>query len=419
MMLDGIQPWQCFTAMFLTFWAVSAYFDHFLMTLGFCIAFGVLAEIYVKLQKPSDGDEKDDLIKQFVEAEKQKLKLLEEQKLRQEAEIMEMRREEESLMSQEIASADKTLLSQTSDLLPTPNNEVTTQEHNDISKHDDDSDNNQSRGNGDESPPPPIPSRDYKNIIFTELVNVEQNQEQAEQANEELEENVIDCPPLLPQKDFDTREEVKITNESEEECPPPLPQKDFVAHAQQTQDSMEIESETQNDDGCPPALPEKDISVHHNDFMNTQDVIMVEEKLKQSGKKEVTLNEEANDIFIDNNQLEMTSTEIEDNLNLLIDHQEINETTSIQVNDNKTNENEANPSNELIDNIQPQMISSYIETDANLLIDFSSDANENSIDNVTHPLSFSDKSVSEDLDSPGIFLTKLCYIYIRALQIII
>merc|ERR1711953_562204 len=46
--LPGFQPWQGFTAMFVTFWAVSAYFDHFLMTTVFCIAFGVLSEILVK-----------------------------------------------------------------------------------------------------------------------------------------------------------------------------------------------------------------------------------------------------------------------------------------------------------------------------------------------------------------------------------
>ena len=46
--LPGFQPWQGFTAMFVTFWAMSAYFDHFLMTTVFCIAFGVLSEILVK-----------------------------------------------------------------------------------------------------------------------------------------------------------------------------------------------------------------------------------------------------------------------------------------------------------------------------------------------------------------------------------
>jgi len=44
----GMQPWQVFTAMFVVFWATSAYFDHFLMTGVFCIAFGVLGEISTK-----------------------------------------------------------------------------------------------------------------------------------------------------------------------------------------------------------------------------------------------------------------------------------------------------------------------------------------------------------------------------------
>ena len=47
---SSVQPWHCFTAMFLLFWAVSAYFDHFLMTGVFCVAGGVLAEIYVKVR---------------------------------------------------------------------------------------------------------------------------------------------------------------------------------------------------------------------------------------------------------------------------------------------------------------------------------------------------------------------------------
>ena len=40
---------QLFTAMFVGFWATSAYFDHFLLTGVFCIAYGVVAEvIYLK-----------------------------------------------------------------------------------------------------------------------------------------------------------------------------------------------------------------------------------------------------------------------------------------------------------------------------------------------------------------------------------
>lgn len=45
---EGVQPWQVFTAMFVAFWAASAYFNHFLMTLVFCIAFGVFGELMTK-----------------------------------------------------------------------------------------------------------------------------------------------------------------------------------------------------------------------------------------------------------------------------------------------------------------------------------------------------------------------------------
>ena len=51
---SSVQPWHCFTAMFLLFWAVSAYFDHFLMTGVFCVAGGVLAEIYVKVRASNE-----------------------------------------------------------------------------------------------------------------------------------------------------------------------------------------------------------------------------------------------------------------------------------------------------------------------------------------------------------------------------
>lgn len=41
----SLQPWQIFSALFVVFWATSAYFDHFMMTFVFCIAFGVLGEV--------------------------------------------------------------------------------------------------------------------------------------------------------------------------------------------------------------------------------------------------------------------------------------------------------------------------------------------------------------------------------------
>jgi len=54
--LPTIQPWHGFTSMFVIFWAVSAYFDHFLMTTVFCIAFGVLSEIFVKTAYGSESE---------------------------------------------------------------------------------------------------------------------------------------------------------------------------------------------------------------------------------------------------------------------------------------------------------------------------------------------------------------------------
>ena len=67
--LPSLQPWHSFTAMFVMFWAVSAYFDHFLMTTVFCIAFGVLAEILVKTVYGGDNEK----TKTDLEDEKKKL----------------------------------------------------------------------------------------------------------------------------------------------------------------------------------------------------------------------------------------------------------------------------------------------------------------------------------------------------------
>ena len=46
---------QLFTAMFVGFWATSAYFDHFLLTGVFCIAYGVVAEVRYKPIKHVNG----------------------------------------------------------------------------------------------------------------------------------------------------------------------------------------------------------------------------------------------------------------------------------------------------------------------------------------------------------------------------
>ena len=74
--------------MFVTFWAVSAYFDHFLMTTVFCIAFGVLSEILVKTvyggeteNTPTELDTKKKQLEDLVSlASEQKQDLASEEK---------------------------------------------------------------------------------------------------------------------------------------------------------------------------------------------------------------------------------------------------------------------------------------------------------------------------------------------------
>ncbi|XP_023345089.1 uncharacterized protein LOC111714252, partial [Eurytemora carolleeae] len=46
--IGSLQPWQIYSSLYLVFWCVAAYFDHFLLTFVFCIAFGVISEIATK-----------------------------------------------------------------------------------------------------------------------------------------------------------------------------------------------------------------------------------------------------------------------------------------------------------------------------------------------------------------------------------
>ena len=71
--LPTLQPWHTFTDIFVAFWAVSAYFDHFLMTTVFCIAFGVLTEIMVKTVYGGEPEK----VQTDLEKEKKKLEDLE------------------------------------------------------------------------------------------------------------------------------------------------------------------------------------------------------------------------------------------------------------------------------------------------------------------------------------------------------
>merc|ERR1719433_1726043 len=129
--LPTFQPWHGFTAMFVTFWAVSAYFDHFLMTTVFCIAFGVLSEIFVKT---AYGGEADSKTPTELETKKKQLEDLVSLATEQEQDLARENKEEEA----EVIAVDE---------------EPTIDVGDDV---DDDEELD------DDGPPPPLPVRDYE-----------------------------------------------------------------------------------------------------------------------------------------------------------------------------------------------------------------------------------------------------------------
>ena len=160
--LPSIQPWQGFTAMFVTFWAVSAYFDHFLMTTVFCITFGVISEIFVKTAYGGDNETPTEL-----ETQKKQLESLVSLATEQEQDLTRKDKEEESEVIDTI----------------------------DFDVEDDEDD--------EDGPPPPLPVRDYDDdqepiktedllIDLTEDNDLEDAEGEAEQINaKEIERNDV------------------------------------------------------------------------------------------------------------------------------------------------------------------------------------------------------------------------------------
>merc|ERR1711953_1341407 len=128
--LPGFQPWQGFTAMFVTFWAVSAYFDHFLMTTVFCIAFGVLSEIVVKTVY---GGETENTPTE-LDTKKKQLEVLVSLASEQEQDLASEEKEEEG----EVIPVDE---------------EPAIAVHCDVDEEEE---------VDDDGPPPPLPVRDYE-----------------------------------------------------------------------------------------------------------------------------------------------------------------------------------------------------------------------------------------------------------------
>lgn len=133
----GMQPWQVFTAMFVGFWAISAYFDHFLLTGVFCIAFGVFGEIMTKVMY---GEK----ISRDLEQQKEELKSL-----------LEMVEKDDTKYEDE---ANVTELNKVIEQEP---HAIPSEEIEDVTMDQEDEE--------EEEEPPPLPARDYE----TENIEIE------------------------------------------------------------------------------------------------------------------------------------------------------------------------------------------------------------------------------------------------------
>jgi len=154
----GLQPWQVFTAMFVGFWAISAYFDHFLLTGVFCIAFGVFGEI---ITKTIYGDN----IGNNLETQKEELKrLLEkvqnETEYNEDDELLEI---EENLNCEEHPEPQKYV----EEIKP----EIVEHEEEKEEKEFDEEEEEEEEE--EEDGPPPLPTRDYETDIQNQLDNVD------------------------------------------------------------------------------------------------------------------------------------------------------------------------------------------------------------------------------------------------------
>jgi len=154
----GLQPWQVFTAMFVGFWAISAYFDHFLLTGVFCIAFGVFGEI---ITKTIYGDN----IGNNLETQKEELKrLLEkvqnETEYNEDDELLEI---EENLNCEQHPEPQKYV----EEIKP----EIVEHEEEKEEKEFDEEEEEEEEE--EEDGPPPLPTRDYETDIQNQLDNVD------------------------------------------------------------------------------------------------------------------------------------------------------------------------------------------------------------------------------------------------------
>jgi len=219
----SIQPWHTFTAMFVTFWAVSAYFDHFLMTIVFCVAFGVLAEIYSKIIMEGDGANRAVKIDDDAEEERKMLKKLEEERIKQELEILEIMKAEEELERQKKLLIEKSQRAEGNDQEENgSHNQVFEIEEAPVAHTADADSVVMAVHETEEDIPPALPSKDFVNTAVCESGNL------LSDSDAKIEDLVI---------------ENEDEEEFEDEAPPPVPCRDFFdVTVNEEEDSFETEN---------------------------------------------------------------------------------------------------------------------------------------------------------------------------------
>ena len=256
----SVQPWHTFTAMFVTFWAVSAYFDHFLMTIVFCVAFGVLAEIYSKMMMEGDGPDRPAKIEfeDVADEEKKMLRKLEEEKIKQELEILEIMKAEEELERQKKLLIEKVQMEQDQKNKPEEidfNNQVIEIKEEVPVAHTVDTDSVLCAVQEEENEIlPPLPSKDFFNDAVCESL--------PSRSEDKIEELVVD-----------NEEEVEV----EDEAPPSVPCRDFFdVTVNEEEDSFETENFETRDSS--QSLPLQDQEETKNILMDTDiDTVYVNE----------------------------------------------------------------------------------------------------------------------------------------------
>ena len=190
--------------MFVSFWAVSAYFDHFLMTIVFCVAFGVLAEIFTKMVMEGEGLKQPGKLhlSDVASTEREMLRKLEEERIKQELEILEIMKAEEELEIEKKLLLEKSLVEEKESYRHFSEVPAVPEE--------------------DENPPA-LPNKDFLNVDITESRSILSGSE------EKYEEGEVEA-------------EAEHEDEDEDEAPPPVPSRDFFDITVNDEDSFEADS---------------------------------------------------------------------------------------------------------------------------------------------------------------------------------